>query len=223
MLVLVRLILDDRPGALSTATAAIAASGGNILGLDVIERDANSVIDDFVVHFDEIDLEAIASSLSTNPDFVVDCVRMTPEVEFHQELELISTLATTPRPSLELLARLVPAIVHCDWAVVVSSAGSGTAVTHASANGPRIRWTTLPWMPMHVAASLDVSDDWVPSSIYSESLALAAAPIDSSTCVLACRWDGPTFRSREIVRLGQLARLAGRLLTMEAPSGARSV
>jgi hypothetical protein len=222
MQVLIRLILDDRPGALSAATAAIALSGGNILGMDVVERDGNTVVDDFVVQFEEVELHAVTSSLSASSEFTVDCIRITPQVEFHQELELISTLATSPRPSLELLARLVPAIVHCDWAVVISSAGSGVAITHASANGPRIRWTSLPWMPLHVATSLDVSGDWVPSSFYSDNLSLAAAPIDPDTCVLACRWDGPTFRRREIARLGQLAQLAGRLLTTESSTAQRA-
>lgn len=212
MQVLVRVILDDRPGALSGATAAIAQAGGNILGMDVVERDDHRVIDDFVVQFDEVDLNSITARLIANPNFEVDCVRVTPQVELHQELELISTLATSPRPSLELLARLVPAIIHCDWSVVISSAGSGVAITHASANGPRVRWTSLPWLPLHVATSLDVDDDWVPSSMYSDDISLAAAPVDATTSVLACRWDGPSFRPREVARLGQLARLAGRLL-----------
>jgi hypothetical protein len=217
---LVRLILNDRPGALSAATAAIAQAGGNILGMDVVERDEDRVIDDFVVQFDNVDPTSITALLAENSDFEVDCIRVTPQVELHQELELISTLATSPRPSLELLARLVPAMVHCDWSVVVSSAGSGVAITHASANGPRIRWTSLPWLPLHVATSLDVDDNWVPSSMYSDNLSLAAAPIDATTCILACRWVGPTFRPREIARLGQMARLAGRLLPPDGPSTA---
>jgi len=216
MQTLVRLILDDRPGALSAATAAIARSGGNILGLDVVERSANTVIDDFVVQYEHDDLDQIESALSRSPEFVVDCIRTTPQVELHQELELISSLATSPRPSLDLLARLVPAIVHCDWAVVISAAGSGVAITHASVNGPRIRWTSLPWMPLQVATVLDAEGDWVPSSLLADHLALAAAPIDSSTSVLACRFEGPNFRPREIARLGQLARLAGRLLSSES-------
>ena len=100
----------------------------------------------------------------------------------------------------------------CDWAVIISSAGSGVAITHASANGPRVRWTRLPWMPLRSATTLDAEENWVPSSMHSERLSLAAAPIDPATAVLACRWEGPSFRRQEVERLARLGRVAGSLL-----------
>ena len=217
MQVLIRLILDDRPGSLSAATAAIARIGGNILAMDVVDREGTSVVDDFVIQVDDLDAAEITQALSTEAGIVLDCVRETPQVELHRELELISTLATSPRPSLELLARLVPAIIVCDWAVIISSAGSGVAVTHASPNGPRVRWTSLPWMPLKRATTLDADDKWVPSSLHSERLSLAAAPVDERTCVLACRFEGPSFRRQEVERLARLGRLAGSMLPPESP------
>lgn len=212
MQVLIRLIIDDRPGSLSLATAAIARIGGNILAMDVIDREGATAVDDFIVQVENAMPNEVAQALATEDGIVVDCVRETPQTELHRELEAISTLATSPRPSLELLARLVPGIVMCDWAVIISSAGSGVAITHASANGPRVRWTRLPWMPLVGATTLDPDDSWVPSSMHSEHLALAAAPIDSATAVLACRWEGPSFRRQEVERLARLGRLAGSLL-----------
>jgi hypothetical protein len=224
MQVLVRLILEDRPGSLSLATAAIARIGGNILAMDVVDREGTSVVDDFVIQLDDIDPTGITRALTGEPGIVVDCVRVTPQVELHRELELISTLATSPRPSLELLARLVPAIVVCDWSVIISSAGSGVAVTHASTNGPRVRWTSLPWMPLARATTLDPDESWVPSSLHSEKLSLSAAPIDERTCVLACRFEGPSFRRQEVERLARLGLLAGSLLPSDAPdSGATTM
>jgi len=217
MQVLIRLILEDRPGSLSLATAAIARIGGNILAMDVVDREGTSVVDDFVIELDDIDPAEITRALTEDRGIVVDCVRVTPQVELHRELELISTLATSPRPSLELLARLVPAIVVCDWAVIISSAGSGVAVTHASTDGPRVRWTSLPWMPLLRATTLDTDESWVPSSLHSEKLSLSAAPVDERTCVLACRFEGPSFRRQEVERLARLGRLAGSLLPPDAP------
>lgn len=221
MQVLVRLILDDRPGSLSSATAAIARIGGNILAMDVVDREGSSVVDDFVIQIDDLDAAQISQALTGEPGMVVDCVRVTPQVELHRELELISTLATSPRPSLELLARLVPAIVVCDWAVIISSAGSGVAVTHASPSGPRVRWTRLPWMPLAGATTLDAAESWVPSLLHSEQLSLCAAPVDSSTSVLACRFEGPSFRRQEVERLARLGHLAGSLLQSVEPHAPR--
>jgi hypothetical protein len=221
MQVLVRLILDDRPGSLSSATAAIARIGGNILAMDVVDREGSSVVDDFVIQLDDLDTEQISQALSGEPGIVVDCVRVTPQVELHRELELISTIATSPRPSLELLARLVPAIVFCDWAVIISSVDSGVAVTHASTNGPRVRWTSLPWMPLAAATTLDADERWVPSSLHSEKLSLCAVPVDARTSVLASRFEGPSFRRQEVERLARLGQLAGSLLQPEAPRAPR--
>jgi hypothetical protein len=222
MQVLVRLILEDRPGSLSSATAAIARIGGNILAMDVVDREGTSVVDDFVIQLDDVDPAEITRALTGESGIVVDCVRVTPQVELHRELELISTLATSPRPSLELLARLVPAIVVCDWAVIISSAGSGVAITHASTNGPRVRWTSLPWMPLERATTLDADESWVPSSLHSEKLSLSAAPVDEHTCVLACRFEGPSFRRQEVERLARLGRLAGSLLPPDTPVSAET-
>jgi hypothetical protein len=107
--------------------------------------------------------------------------------------------------------------------VIISSAGSGVAVTHASTNGPRVRWTSLPWMPLQHATTLDADESWVPSSLHSEKLSLSAAPVDERTSVLACRFEGPSFRRQEVERLARLGRLAGSLLPPDAPDSTTTV
>jgi hypothetical protein len=181
--------------------------------MDVVDREGETVVvDDFIVQLDNVTPDRVAGALAREEGIAVDCVRETPQAELHRELEAISTLASSPRPSLELLSRLAPAIVMCDWAVIISSAGSGVAITHASANGPRVRWTRLPWMPLRSATTLSAEENWVPSSMHSERLSLAAAPIDEATAMLACRWEGPSFRRQEVERLARLGHLAGSLL-----------
>lgn len=217
MKALIRLQLDDRPGTLAKAAAAIAQAGGDIVAVDVVERGNSQVIDDFIVDLGDrgpLDLELMANRLRNEPGIVIECLRPTPQAELHRELELLTRLAVDPRPSLDLLVRLVPAIVRCDWVVVISSAGLGVGVTHASIAGPRIRWTSLPWLPLGEAAAIDSDGQWVPSQWYGDELAFAAAPIDSQTTILACRGRGPSFLRQEIAHLGQLATLAGQLLTI---------
>lgn len=215
MRVLVRLILNDRPGALSKAAAAIAEAGGNVVGMDIVDRVGASVVDDFVVEVEGSDPAALEVLLSTSPDFDVECVRVTPQVELHRELEVISSLVTDPKPSLALLARLVPVIIRCDWAVVISSSGSAATISHASMHGPRIRWTSLPWLPLERARTLDAGGEWVPSFLHLERVTLAVAPVDETTSLLACRWEGPAFRPVEVEHLAQLGRLAGRIVRTE--------
>ena len=72
-------------------------------------------------------------------------------------------------------------------------------------------------MPLRHATTLDTDESWVPSSLHSEKLSLSAAPVDERTCVLACRFEGPSFRRQEVERLARLGRLAGSLLPPDAP------
>lgn len=226
MRVLVRLVLEDRPGALSRAAAAIAAVGGDIVTMDVVDRNHSTVTDDFVVelgHGSPVDLEGMASRLGEEPGVVVECLRPTPRGELQSELELITRLASDSRLSLDrldLLARLTPAIIRCDWAAILTSSGSAVGITQSSLSGPRIRWTNLPWLPLGGPTTLDPHEPWVPSAWHGGgSLALGAAPIDPRTSVLACRNGGPDFRPREVVQLGQLGALAGRLWPSDVGAG----
>jgi len=219
VLVLIRLLLEDRPGALARAAEAIADVGGNIVTMDVVERGATTVTDDFVVELGparSADLELLKRRLGGVPGVVLECVRPTPQAELHRELELITTFAAGTKPSLDrldLLARLTPAILRCDWAAVLTCSGSAVGITHSSASGPRLRWTSLPWWPLQGATTLELDDRWVPPEWQDGGpLALAAAPIDLHTSVLACRSSGPRFLPREVSQLGQLGALAGRLL-----------
>jgi hypothetical protein len=224
--VLVRLVLEDRPGALSRAAAAIAEVGGDIVTMDVVDRNHSTVTDDFTVELSSessVDLEGIGSRLGEVPGVVVECLRPTPQAELQTELELITRLAVDSRLSLDrldLLARLTPAIIRCDWAAILTSSGSAVGITQSSISGPRIRWTNLPWLPLGGATTLDPHESWVPSAWHGAGLlALAAAPIDPRTSVLACRNGGPDFRPREVVELGQVAALAGRLWPRESGVG----
>ncbi len=228
MLILVRLQLEDRPGALASAAGAIADAGGDIVAMDVVERATSKVTDDFVVEWGTTsseNLEQLQRRLGEVPGVVaVDCARPTPQAELHRELELLTSLASEARPSLDrldLLARLTPAILRCDWAAVLSSSGSAIGMTHASAGGPRTRWTSLPWWPLSAATALELDERWVPAAWHGQRpLALSAAPIDRQRALLACRTAGPPFLAREVTQLGALGALAGRLLPPPRPGPA---
>jgi hypothetical protein len=228
--ILIRLVLEDRPGALARAAAAIAEVGGDIVTMDVVDRSDSTVTDDFVVELSpqgSVGLGSVANRLSELPGVVHECLRPTPQGELHRELELITRLAvdsTLSLDRLDLLARLIPSIIRCDWAAILTSAGAAVGITHSSVSGPRIRWTNLPWLPLRAATTLDPDEPWVPSAWHGGGLlALAAAPVDPRTTVLACRNGGPDFRPREVVELGQLGALAGRLAPADAGVVTRSL
>src|SRR3954447_19817049 len=57
--VLVRVWLPDRPGALGLVASRIGAVRGDIVGIDVLERDGGVVIDEFAVRLADYDLVSV--------------------------------------------------------------------------------------------------------------------------------------------------------------------
>ena len=57
--VLVRVWLPDRPGALGLVASRIGAVRGDIVGIDVLERDQGVVIDEFAVRLADLDLISV--------------------------------------------------------------------------------------------------------------------------------------------------------------------
>ena len=57
--VLVRVWLPDRPGALGLVASRIGAVRGDIVGIDVLERDQGVVIDEFAVRLADLDLVSV--------------------------------------------------------------------------------------------------------------------------------------------------------------------
>jgi len=46
---IVRIALPDRPGALGLVASRIGAVGGDILAINILERDAGNAVDEFVI------------------------------------------------------------------------------------------------------------------------------------------------------------------------------
>jgi hypothetical protein len=202
---LVRVWLPDRPGALGLVASRIGAIGGDIVGVDVLERSEHVAVDEFAVVLPTADLVNLL-------------VREIEEVD-GASVEECRAVATFPDPRLdalesveavcaassrdELSQRLVESVRHeftADWATVlrdtevVAETGECTppaTVLHALAAG-----TTA--SPV-VAAGEAGPDD------------LAVASLPASGAVLLVGRAGHPFRRRERRQLVALARIADRV------------
>ncbi|HWD53994.1 MAG TPA: hypothetical protein VG346_02680 [Acidimicrobiales bacterium] len=58
----VRIALPDRPGALGLVASRIGAVGGDIIAINILERDAGSAVDEFVVEIGGDDLIELLQS-----------------------------------------------------------------------------------------------------------------------------------------------------------------
>jgi hypothetical protein len=202
---LVRVWLPDRPGALGLVASRIGAIGGDIVGIDVLERSEHVAVDEFAV--------ALASD-----DLVKLLVREIEEVD-GASVEQWRQVAEFPDPSLDALESVHQIANACNVDELA------TRLVTSVRNEFAADWASL----LRGADELASSGDGAPSASVQEALAagtaaspavasgdagpddLAVAPLPNAGIVLLVGRAGHPFRRRERRQLLALARIADRL------------
>lgn len=208
--VVVRVWLADRPGSLGRLATRIGEVGGDLVGIDILERDGARAVDELTVELpDGLGPESLAGVLSQLPGVEVEDLRhLVSRVPYSGRDPLdAAVLIADALGTFELwqvVAQGVCAAFGCEWSTVLDMGGS-TAVALAEAGAP----PSAAWLGAFVVgatAGLSMSS--------SESVGLvgprdvAWAPLESSDLVVVTGRDGPPFRSRERHQLHQLCRIA---------------
>ncbi len=213
---LLRVSLLDRPGSLGSLAVALGSAGADILSLDVVERSSGYAIDDLVI---ELPPGAMPDRLITAAESLtgvrVDSVRPhTGLLEAHRELELLDQVAaaTDNRSRLQVLVDEAPRVLRVSWCTILRDSNGQLQRLADSPGTPETKATSAPWLPIHHAAALDNTADWVPQSWRDMDITMVAAPLgDQHTAVVLGR-PGPEFRPSEVARLGYLAGIVATML-----------
>jgi hypothetical protein len=213
--VLVRVWLPDRPGALGLVASRIGAVRGDIVGIDVLERDQGVVIDEFAVRLADMDLVPVLVKEVEEVDGAsVEEVRVVgrfPDPRL-DALESAATLCEAPSANA-LGSRLVEQIRKeflAEWCVLLR----GTDVLAAAGDPP-------PADQVRALATGTMASPSVAEGVSGPS-DLAIATLDRLDALLLVGRAGQAFRLRERGQLFALARVADRawvLLARVEPSG----
>jgi hypothetical protein len=201
----VRVWLPDRPGALGLVASRIGAIGGDIVGIDVLERSGHVAVDEFAVllpdrelvsllvrEIEEVDGASVEEwrEVATIPD---------PSVDALESVEYLSGAATPA----ELEQRLVDRVreqFSADWAALLDAdkaiATAGDDVPDSSVLEALAAGTAA---SPAVAAGESGPDD------------LAVAPLPNGDRALLVGRNGHPFRRRERRQLLALARICDRV------------
>jgi hypothetical protein len=196
-----RLWLPDRPGALGLVATRIGAVRGDVLSIEIIERDGGQAIDELVVALPDPELVPLMLSEIAEVDGVavediwpVGAGRPTRDAQL---LDLVETLVVAdPDKRLQVLCDGLQTALDTDWAVAL--AGSPLVVQAAAGPLPDEGWLGAfldgaRFMPSTEPAPGDVG--W--------------ASCDALTIAVGrARW---ALRSSERAHLKQLARIAAAL------------
>ena len=217
--VLLRVWLPDRPGALGAVASRIGAVRGDIVGIDVLERNEGVAIDEFGVMLADAELLPLL-------------VREVEEVDGCR-VEHVTVVSHFPDPRLDAL-NSVALVCEAD-----DVPGLQRALATYAGSAFRADWVAVmaeeqilasfgnpPADPYLVALASGTSSPSGPGEAAPADL--ATAPLESQAAVLLVGRTGNDCRERDRAQLAALARIAdqvwSRLVAVAArrPVGARS-
>jgi hypothetical protein len=202
--VLVRVWLPDRPGALGLVASRIGAVGGDIVGIDVLERGTDVAVDEFAVSLSRLGLlDLMVREIEEVDGASVEEVRVVgafpdPRLDALESAARLCETDSVAALQKELAAHLCDEFL-ADWAALVRDRD---VLACAGAGCPDDPLLTA--LAAGTAASPLVAD----GTTGPEDLAVASLPNHDATLLVGR--DGHPFRRRERAQLLALARVADR-------------
>jgi hypothetical protein len=204
---LLRILLPDRPGSLGQVATAMGQAGADISAIEIVEkRPDGSVIDDFMLTMPPNSLvETLVSACTALEGVEVQWLSRYPDTwGIESDLEVLDEIAAHPRRAQRTLAMHAPRVFHCQWATIVDTING--IQLHATEHAPELPVdkvkTLAPLNKLHRQA---VGEDWLEG--WGE-MALAVAPLKKGRVLILGRQGGPEFLDSELLRLRHLSGIA---------------
>jgi hypothetical protein len=199
----VRLWLADRPGALGAVAGRIGAVGGDVTGIDILERGEGRVIDELTIELPAEDLIPLMLAKIAELDAVdVEDVRRVVAGLPHPHLDPLDIAAALldERSVTSLFAALVAGVGAAfagEWAAVVDP--EGPVVLERSSGAP-----VAAWLEAFVHGTRAVAPEPGGGASASD---VAWASMEVSGLALLVGRPGRPFRARERRQLALIARV----------------
>jgi len=198
-----RMWLSDRPGALGQVASRVGAVGGDVVGIDILERGAGRAIDELVIELPGPDLVDLLLSELAQVDGV-DVETITPAADSLRDprLDALETAAilvgaTTRAEALDELCVHSVRTIGAEWAAVVALEGPDIVAQQGEA-------PSVPWLVAYVKGSQSsarvAGGDGGPADV-------VWAPLPGAGMALVLGRDGNPFRARERRQAAALARI----------------
>lgn len=203
----VRLWLPDRPGTLGRVAAAIGRAGGDVIGIEILERGAGMAIDELTVQVDGDDpvvaVDSVVAELATVDGVAVEDVhrvetdRPEPGV---LALDVVSGFVTAGSHRIEVLCRGLRHLLEADWVAVVDTERADLQVTDGRVPDPA-------WLVAFLVGTnhLPSAADHTPSDV-------VWAPFVGTSFIVAAERSGRAFRARERQQVERIGRIVGAVL-----------
>ena len=202
VIVIVRAWLPDRPGALGQVASAIGAVGGEIVGIDILERGAGRAIDELAVDVSDHGLVALIAAIRSVDGVDVEDVRPVDGGAHDPRSDAleVAALLVGARERTSLLDALVThgrRLLGADWAAVLRlDDGDVWASDGATPEG---RWLAAFLEGSRTSARVSSGEAGPEDVIW--------APLPATSLALLVGRNGAPFRARERRQASALARI----------------
>jgi hypothetical protein len=176
--------------------------GADIAAVEIVEKRADSVIDDFMVELPQ----------GVQPDALVSAVTALQGVEvlwlsyysqawgLHGDVQLLEKMTDNPEQASELLTNGAPEVFRSEWAVLLGRDGT---VLYATELAPDLEPESIELLgPLNEADAFELPVDWVPG--WGATLVARAPLRDLRSTLVIGRHGGPNYAVSELARLRHL-------------------
>lgn len=200
---ILRVWMPDRPGALGALASRIGAVGGDVTGIDILERGAGRAIDELVVELpDDALVELLVNEIHQVDGVDIESIRPAAEALHDPRVDALETAALlvgapTPSAAIEELCVHGVRTVGAHWGAVLDLADG--SITSQVGDCPSAAWIAA--FVVGSQSSARVSDgDAGPSDV-------VWAPLPAAGRALVMGRNGESFRARERRQAAALARI----------------
>ncbi len=202
----IRMWLPDRPGALGQVASRIGAVRGDVVGIDILERDGGQAVDELVVELPD----------GEHLELLVDEVRQVDGVAVEEVRPIADALHDPRLDALEAAAQLVGAddvegllsavvvharrVVGARWVAVVDIEDRGDGLLAADDAAP-----SAAWLEAYLAGSR--AAEGVTRGRGRHASDVVWAPMANAGLALVLGREGMPYRSRERSQVAALARV----------------
>ena len=202
-----RIWLPDAPGVLGAVAAEIGSAGGNVVGLEVLEREAGVAIDELVIELPDTPgaVDAVCRGVRTIPgagvEEVIELSGDTPDREDGVLAAAAAILAAaTPSAAIHALGGHVLSLFSLTWLALADDGLTGYIEVHGEV--PPVRWVAA--FAEGSRSGADPANDTTGSGVFVE-------PVPETGTTL-CGGRSTPIRRRERHEIGLLVTVAARFV-----------
>lgn len=198
-----RVWMPDRPGALGALASRIGSVGGDVIGIDILERGAGRVIDEVIISLPDDDrVDLLLNEILQVDGVDIESIRPGEPVSFDPRVDALETAAelvgaSTLEQAVVDLCMHSARLARASWCVVVREQTS--EVVAQLGESPNLEWL------MAFVAGSKMSLESNGDAAASPDIAYASLPQAQLSLVMGR--EGESFHGRERQQVSALAKI----------------